>query len=124
MVDDRRNGQRFDRRGIGIERLDLGLESRISGGENSVAGLLVVLDPVFPASWGHPEAVDEDDGVWSVLVGAHSLSFPVEEMASGGMRFDACDATDRRPALASVEPLVSRGGLARGISGTTEVRRL
>src|SRR3954453_4364868 len=107
MLDDRRNCQRFDRRGIGIERLDLGLESRIGGGENSVAGLLVVLDPVFPASWGHPEAVDEDNGVRSGLVTAHAFpSFPVEEMASGGMRFDACDATDRRPALASVEPLV------------------
>ena len=32
---------------------------------HAVALALVALDPVLPAARGHPEAVDQDDGVWS-----------------------------------------------------------
>jgi hypothetical protein len=77
MLDDRGHRQRLDRRGISVERLHLDLESGIGRGENAVAGLLVTLDPVLPASRGHPEAVDQDNGVRGGRVGAHAAFLQV-----------------------------------------------
>jgi hypothetical protein len=63
VLDDGGYGDFLDRRRVGVERLDLGLEARVRRREDAEALPLVVVDPVLPASWGHPEAVDEHDGV-------------------------------------------------------------
>jgi hypothetical protein len=61
----------------------------IGGGEHAVSLALVTLDPLLPAAGDHPEAVDQDDGVWSVgcvggILGGHgsAASFWME----GGAR--------------------------------------
>src|SRR5215213_71331 len=68
--------KRLDRRGVLVERLDLYLEAWVGRSEHAIAAALVALDPVLPASWGHPEPMDQDDGVWStrirgVVLGGH-----------------------------------------------------
>src|SRR5215213_6475012 len=68
--------KRLDRRGVLVERLDLYLEAGVGRSERAIAAALVALDPVLPASWGHPEPMDQDDGVWStrirrVVLGGH-----------------------------------------------------
>jgi hypothetical protein len=63
MFDDRWNCHGLDRRGVGVERIDLDVESGIGGGEDAVSATLVTVDPVLPASRRDPEAVDEDDRV-------------------------------------------------------------
>src|ERR671920_2122378 len=45
--------------------LDLYLQARVCGGENAVSLVLVALDPLLPAAGGHPESVNQDDGVRS-----------------------------------------------------------
>jgi hypothetical protein len=69
VLNNPRDGQRFDRGWVLVERLDLNLEARVCGGEHAVTLALVVLDPLLPASWGHPQAVDQDDGVRGARVG-------------------------------------------------------
>src|SRR5215213_1161309 len=68
--------KRLDRRGVLVERLDLYLEAWVGRSEHAIAAALVALDPVLPASWGPPEPMDQDDGVWStrirgVVLGGH-----------------------------------------------------
>src|SRR5215218_8099942 len=68
--------KRLDRGGILVERLYLYLQAGVGRSEHAIAAALVALDPVLPASWGHPEPVDQDDGVWStrirgVVLGGH-----------------------------------------------------
>src|SRR5215211_9407287 len=68
--------KRLDRRGVLVERLDLYLEAWVGRSEHAIAAALVALDPVLPASGGHPEPMDQDDGVWStrirgVVLGGH-----------------------------------------------------
>src|SRR3712207_1316938 len=60
--------QRLDRGGVLVERLYLYLKAWVGGGEHAIAAALVALDPVLPASWGHPEPMDQDDGVWSTRI--------------------------------------------------------
>src|SRR5215207_1256140 len=62
------HGQVLDRGRVGVQGLDLDLETRVGRGEHAVALLLVVGLPVLPTAWGHPEAMDQDDGV-----GVHRL---------------------------------------------------
>jgi len=50
VLDDRRDGQSFDRGGVLVERLDLDLKAWVGGGEHAVAAILVVLDPLLPAA--------------------------------------------------------------------------
>src|SRR5215212_1913517 len=69
VFDDPRDSQSLDRGGVLVERLDLYLEARVCGGEHAVSLVLVVLDPLLPATWGHPQAVHQDDGVWSGRIG-------------------------------------------------------
>src|SRR5215218_6077439 len=68
--------KRLDRRGVLVERLDLYLKAWVGRSEHAIAAALVALDPVLPASGGHPEPMDQDDGVWStrirgVVLGGH-----------------------------------------------------
>jgi hypothetical protein len=58
------DGERLYGGGVLAERLDLDLEAWVGGGEHAVAAALVALDPLLPTSGGHPEAVDQNDGVW------------------------------------------------------------
>jgi hypothetical protein len=51
--------------GFSREGLDLNLEARISGRQDAISLRLVVGNPRLPAAWGHPEPVDQDDGVGS-----------------------------------------------------------
>jgi hypothetical protein len=69
VFDDGGYGDFLDRRWVGVERLDLDLETGVGRREDTEALLLVVVDPVLPASWGHPEAMDQHDGVG--LVSGH-----------------------------------------------------
>jgi hypothetical protein len=59
----------LDRRGVLAQSLNLDLKARVSRGKHAVAAALVALDPLLPAARGHPEAVDQDDGVGKGLVG-------------------------------------------------------
>src|SRR5215212_3521839 len=69
VLDDPRDSQSLDRRGVFVEGLYLYLQARICGGEHAVSVVLVVLDPVLPATGCHPESVNQDDGVWSGWIG-------------------------------------------------------
>jgi hypothetical protein len=69
VLDDGGNRQRLDRGGILAQRLYLDFQTGVGWGEHAVAAALVALDPLLPAARGHPEAVDQDDGVRSGLVG-------------------------------------------------------
>src|SRR5215204_7094871 len=62
-------GQSLDRGGVLAQRLDLDLKAWVGRGEHAVTLAFVTLDPLLPASWGHPESVDQDDGVWSGRIG-------------------------------------------------------
>src|SRR3712207_870079 len=68
--------QRLDRGGVLVQRLHLYLQTGVGRSEHAIAAALVALDPALPASWGHPEPMDQDDGVWStrirgVVLGGH-----------------------------------------------------
>ena len=67
MRDDRGDREPLDRRRVGVERLDLDLETGVCGGEDAVALRLVVRDPVLPAARRHPEAVDQHDRIGRAL---------------------------------------------------------
>ena len=69
VLDDPRDGQSLDRGGVLVERLHLYLKAWVGGGEHAVALALVVLDPLLPAAGGHPEAVNQHDGVRGGRVG-------------------------------------------------------
>src|SRR4030095_5006281 len=56
---DRGNREAVDGRWIAVERFDLDLEPRIRWGEDAVAPGFIARDPVLPASWGHPEAMNQ-----------------------------------------------------------------
>src|SRR3712207_1572130 len=76
VLDDCGDRQRLDRGGVLVQRLYLYLQAGVGRSEHAIAAALVALDPVLPASWGHPEPVDQDDGVWStrirgVVLGGH-----------------------------------------------------
>src|SRR5215203_650001 len=62
-------GQSLDRGGVLAQRLDLDLKAWVGRGEDAVTLAFVTLDPLLPASGGHPESVDQDDGVWSGRIG-------------------------------------------------------
>src|SRR5215204_748097 len=62
-------GQSLDRGGVLAQRLDLDLKAWVGRGEHAVTLAFVTLDPLLPASGGHPESVDQDDGVWSGRIG-------------------------------------------------------
>src|SRR5829696_571078 len=69
------DGEGLDGRGVLAQRLHLDLQAGVGGGENAVTLLLVVPYPLLPTSWGHPQPVDQQDGVggeriWGVL-GCH-----------------------------------------------------
>ena len=70
-----RNGlghrQRRDHRRVLAERLHLDLEPWVAGRDDPVALALVVRDPLLPAARGHPQPVDQDDGVGARRVAAH-----------------------------------------------------
>ena len=61
-LDDGWNGQRLDRAGIGVERLDLALEAGVGRCQHAVAALGVAVDPVLPTARSHPQSVNQDDG--------------------------------------------------------------
>jgi len=63
VIDGLGDGEVRDDLRVLAQRLDLDLEPRVGRGHDGEALLLVVLDPALPAAGGHPEAVDEDDGV-------------------------------------------------------------
>src|ERR687890_925193 len=69
VLDDPRDSQSLNRGGILVERLDLYLEAWVGGGQHAVSLVLVVLDPVLPATGCHPEAVNQDDGVRDGWIG-------------------------------------------------------
>src|SRR5918995_2426540 len=76
MLDDRRDGQSLYRGGVFVQRLNLDLKAWVCGSHHAVSLVLVVLDPVLPAAGGHPEPMDQDDGVWSarirgIVLGGH-----------------------------------------------------
>jgi hypothetical protein len=75
VLHDGGDGQGLDRGGVLAQRFDLNLEARVGGGEHAVAFALVALDPPLPAARGHPQAVDEDDGVGGVWCG-HGILLP------------------------------------------------
>ena len=77
VLDDAGNRQLLDRSGILVEGLDLDLEPGIGGRDHAVALALVVGDPLLPASWRDPEAVDEDDGVGGGMWRHRGTSLPV-----------------------------------------------
>src|SRR3712207_4343384 len=60
--------QRLDRGGVLVERLYLDLEAGVGRREHAIAAARVALDPVLPAAWGHPEPMDQDDGVGSTRI--------------------------------------------------------
>src|SRR5215208_3953128 len=66
VLDDGGDGKLLDRGGVLAQPFDLALEARVGRGQHAVTAALVTLDPLLPASGGHPEAVDQDDGIWSV----------------------------------------------------------
>src|SRR3712207_5888105 len=66
--------QRLDRGGVLVQRLYLYLKAGVGRSEHPIAAALVALDPVLPASWGHPEPMDQDDGVWSTRIRGVVLS--------------------------------------------------
>jgi hypothetical protein len=74
-LDDRGHRQRLDRRRILVERFHLDLEAGIRRGEHLETAAAIVIDPFLPASWRHPEAVDENDGVRGGRVSAHESAF-------------------------------------------------
>lgn len=61
VLDDGGNGQRLYGRGVFAQRLDLDSKAWVSRSEHAVAATLVALYPLLPATWGNPEAVDQDD---------------------------------------------------------------
>ena len=65
------HGQVRDDVGVLPKSFDLDLESRIPRREDGEALLLVVCLPAFPAARGHPQPVDEDDGVGGVCIFGH-----------------------------------------------------
>src|SRR5829696_9466938 len=76
VLHDCRDRQRLDRGGVLVQGLYLYLQAGVGRSEHAIAAALVALDPVLPASWGHPEPMDQDDGVWStrirgVVLGGH-----------------------------------------------------
>jgi len=86
MGDDLRDGQLLNRCRVGVERLHLHLEPRVCRGEDAVAAAPVVLDPLLPAPWGHPEAMDQNDGVGGGRVAAHWRSFRHGDWQTGARR--------------------------------------
>jgi hypothetical protein len=87
VFDNPKDSPSLNRGGVFVERLDLYLEARVCGGERTVALALVVLDPVLPASGGHPEAVDQNYGVGGSRIGAvvgGDESVQKEDDSSGG----------------------------------------
>jgi hypothetical protein len=69
VLDDPRDSRGLDRGGVLVERLYLYLKAWVCGGEHAVSLVLVVLDPVLPATGCHPEAVNQHDGVGRSPVG-------------------------------------------------------
>ena len=51
--------------GVLAQRLDFDLESGVAGGDDLVPPGFEAFLPPAPAARGHPEAVDENDGVGS-----------------------------------------------------------
>ena len=78
MRDDRRNCEPLDRRWVGVERLDLDLETRVCRDEDLVAPRLIVRNPVLPTARRQPEAVDQHDRI--------GLSFVVHNALPNGFR--------------------------------------
>ena len=64
-----RDGELGDDRRVLAQRLDLHLEAGVAGREDAVALGLQIRDPAFPRARGHPQPVDEDDGI-----GAHAVT--------------------------------------------------
>src|SRR5918997_6763574 len=63
VLDDGGDGQGHDGGGVLAQGLDLYLQAGVRGCEHAEALALVALDPPLPAARGHPEAVDQHDGV-------------------------------------------------------------
>jgi hypothetical protein len=55
--------------GVLAQRLDPALEAWVGRGQHTVALVLVALDPLLPASRGHPEAEDQHDRVGGSRIG-------------------------------------------------------
>src|SRR5829696_1236645 len=94
VLHDCRDRQRLDRGGVLVQGLYLYLQAGVGRSEHAIALALVALDPVLPASWGHPEPMDQDDGVWStritgVVLGDHEalLDSRPSGMAADTVRF-------------------------------------
>jgi hypothetical protein len=71
------DGQRLYRGGVLAQCLNLDLETWVGWGKYTVAAPLVVIDPLLPAAGGHPQTVDQDDGVQGArircVLGGHEL---------------------------------------------------
>src|SRR5215203_4771307 len=95
-------GQSLDRGGVLAQRLDLDLQAWVGRGEHAVALAFVTLDPLLPAAWGHPESVDQYDGVWGARIGSVLGGHRVLLLTSLSPRSPVCtmrdpDASSRRP---------------------------
>jgi hypothetical protein len=60
---DRGNRETLNGRWIAVERFDLDLEPRIRWSEDAVAPGFIARDPMLPASWRHPEAMNQHDRI-------------------------------------------------------------
>src|SRR5919112_5789610 len=65
MLNDCGDPQGLDGGWVLAQGLDLYLQARICGSQHAVSLVLVALDPPLPAARGHPQAVNQDDGVRS-----------------------------------------------------------
>ena len=121
VLHDRGQRELRDGRGIGVERLDLDLETGVGRREDAEALLLVVRLPVLPAPGGHPEAVDQDDRVGS------PRSRPVGRSRGGDLGHDGSSqprANARRSALNSCSCESTGSGVVRQLFGDAgRVRR-
>ena len=88
VLDARRDRHALDRRGVGVQRLDLDIEPGVGGGDHAQPLGLVALDPVLPTPGCDPEAVDQDDRVRRGRGRTHraALSLVAFGNSSGGRR--------------------------------------
>src|SRR5581483_12463088 len=92
VLDDPGNGLLGDHLRVLPQRLDLDLEAGVGGGQDPVALLLVVGDPVLPAAGGHPQPMDENDGFRHCCHLAFSAALTTRSLTSSGCDIIAtCD---------------------------------
>src|SRR4051812_20654032 len=68
VVGDLRDADPGDSGRVAAQFVDISLHAGPSAGDHAVTAVGVALDPVLPTEGGHPQPVDEDDGVGVVPV--------------------------------------------------------